>query len=139
MITYIDTLSDNGLTYEDYKEFCEVNGIEPRGNGGSHYLNWLAEENTTIFDDFLENMKYSKFAGHVSVCGRVGRWNGTFSIEPKNFDTFEDAIMACVQDCGEVSITLDKGVLTVKSYHHDGVNVFTIHREHGYFWPKYLF
>lgn len=25
-ITYLDTYNNDGLTYEDYKEWCEVNG-----------------------------------------------------------------------------------------------------------------
>ena len=66
-------------------------------------------------------------------------WWGRPTIEPKKFDTLWDAIVACAQDVNDIIVTLEKGILKVQGLHHDGTNVFTIHREHGYFWPKYLF
>lgn len=138
MITYLDTYNHDGLTYEDYKEFCEDNDITPEAEDSQDFYDWLAQETEFSVEDFRDNLKYAKF-GPVSVSGRLGLWCGSPSIETTKFDNILDAFNACVSDAWDVIVTLDKGILTVQALHHDGRNVFTIHREHGYFWPKHLF
>lgn len=139
MITYIDTYNHNGRTYDDYKEWCSDNEIEPAGEESNEFYAWLGRENDFDWEDFEANLQYSKVNGPVTVRGSLGLWWGRPTIEPKKFYTLWDAILACIDDAWDVIITLDKGVLKVQALHHDGRNVFTIHREHGYFWPKYLF
>ena len=138
-MTILDTYNYNGLTYEDYLEFCEINEIEPEGEDSRDFYEWLGHENDIAWEDLEANLSYSKVSGPVSVCGHLGLWWGNPTIQPEKFDNLWDAIMACARDAWDVIITLDKGVLKVQALHHDGRNVFTIHREHGYFWPKYLF
>ena len=138
-MTILDTYNYNGLTYEDYLEFCEINEIEPDDENSNAFYEWLAEERENAFGDLEMNLSFSKFNGPVTVCGSLGLWWGRPTIEPKKFDTLWDAIVACAQDVDDIIVTLEKGILKVQGLHHDGRNVFTIHREHGYFWPKYLF
>ena len=139
MITYIDTYNYNGRTYEDYLDWCEINEIDPAGEESREYYNWLGLENNTDWEDFQDNLQYSKVNGPVSVCGSLGLWWGSPTIEPKKFNSIWDAIVACTQNADDIIITLEKGILKVQALHHDGRNVFTIHREHGYFRRKYLF
>ena len=140
MITYINTINHNGYTYQDYIEDCEESGREPGKEASAEYYRWLGRMVDLDIEDFLANTRHSKVCrGPVTVRGHLGLWWGRPKIEPEKFDDFESAIRACWGDCDDTSITLDKGILTVVGYHHDGRNVFTIHREHGYFWPKYLY
>ena len=138
MITYIDTYNHNGRTYDDYKEWCEDNEIEAQAEDSQEFYGWLSEEDNFDLEDFRDNLKYANL-GPVSVSGRLGLWYGTRTIQTTKFDSLSDAINACFGDAWDVIVTLDKGILKVEALHHDGRNVFTIHREHGYFWPKYLF
>ena len=138
-MTIYDSYNSNGLTYADYLEFCEENGTEPKGEESSHFYNWLDMQNDLDWQDLEMNLSYSKLNGPVSVCGHLGLWWGKPTIEPKKFDTLWDAILACANNADDIIITLKRGILKVQALHHDGRNTFTLHREHGYFWPKYLF
>lgn len=139
MITYIDTMNKNGWDYNAYLEDCKEHGKTPKGEDSNDYYNFVSDMMEMDWSDFMLNLEYSKVNGPVTVHGELGLWWGSPTIEPTKFDDLKSAIVACVAGSTDVKITLDKGILEVVGYHHDGRNYFTIHREDGHFWPKHLF
>lgn len=140
MIKYLDTYNKNGYTYEDYLDYCNDNELEPKDDESNDYYDWLSEQVDLDWEDFFDNIEYVDLCQRpVTVCGKLGLWWGSPTIEPTKFDDLKSAILACAEGSWDLEVTLDKGILSVVGYHHDGRNYFTIHREHGYFWPKYLY
>lgn len=137
MITYIDTIENNGLTYEDYVQYCEDNDIQPIYDGDSYeYHQWARETAMMDWDDFLDELKYNKRTHiPVKVDGTLGLWNCHPSVS-KTFRTLRDAILTCVNDCLDVKVSYDRGVLYVTGYHHDGRNTFSIRKANGKFIPR---
>lgn len=126
-ITYLDTYNNDGLTYEDYKEWCEVNDCEPLGEDGEDFYNWLHEETNMNVECFFENLKYSKDNDRRCVIsGRLGLWHGRPTIEPVMCEDLEEAIRKCWGRCDDVEVVLENGVIYVNAMHHDGTNCFEI-------------
>ena len=123
--------------FEDFKEHCEINEIDHSqyDEESDYFHNWVWETLSMDWDDLMTNLKYDK-ENNVDcvVVGNVGRWNGTFEIEPKHFSTLEDAITACVQNCDYVVVNEMDGAIDIEAIHHDGHNNFKIHKlnEKGY-------
>lgn len=123
--------------FEDFKEHCEINEIDHSqyDEESDYFHNWIWETLSMDWDDLMTNLKYDK-ENNVDcvVVGSVGRWNGTFEIEPKHFSTLEDAITACVQNCDYVVVNEMDGAIDIEAIHHDGHNYFKIHKlnEKGY-------
>lgn len=116
--------------FSDFQEWCEMNDIDSSqyDDNSSKFFEWVNEQICFDFDDFITNLEYSNENGECVVEGKVGKWNGTFEIEPKNFDTTLSAIMACIDKCEYYTIKAIDGVLEVVSRHHDGTNVFYIYK-----------
>lgn len=126
MVTYIDTYNKNGWNYAAYLENCEDNGVEPAGEDSSAFYNWVSDMMELDMDAFFSNLEYSPVAsGPVTVRGHLGLWWGRPEIEPRRFECLADAIRACMDGAWDVTIRLDRGVLTVEGHHHDGTNYFT--------------
>jgi hypothetical protein len=116
--------------FVDFQEWCETNDIDGSqyNDESSEFFEWVNEQMGIDFDDFISNFEYSNENDECVVEGKVGRWNGTFEIEPKNFGTTLSAIMTCIDGCDYNTIKLIDGVIEVVSRHHDGTNVFSIHK-----------
>lgn len=126
-ITYLDTYNNDGLTYEDYKEWCEVNDCEPLGEDGEDFYNWLHEETNMNVECFFENLKYSKDNDRrCVVSGRLGLWHGTPTIVPVMCENLDEAIRKCSESADDIVVELDNGVVKVEGLHHDGTNCFEI-------------
>lgn len=126
-ITYLDTYNNDGLIYEDYKEWCEANDCEPLGEDGEDFYNWLHEETYMNVECFFENLKYSKDNDRrCVVSGRLGLWHGRPTIEPVMCEDLEEAIKKCCDRCDDVEVVLENGVVKVEGLHHDGRNYFEI-------------
>ena len=139
MITLIDTIENNGLTYEDYIEFCEDNDMTPYCEDSSEFYEWARETAMYDWDDFLDGLKYNR-KSHIpcKVDGTLGLWNCHPSVG-ETFRTLRDAILACAGDCADIKVCYDKGLIRVTGYHHDGTNTFSIRQADGKFIPLSVF
>lgn len=127
-ITYLDTYNDDGLTYEDYKEWCEEMEREPCGEDSGDYYDWLRDEVDINIECFFSNLRYEKgkVQNRCVISGRLGLWNGRPTIEPVMCEDLEEAIRKCWGDCCDVIVELENGVVKVEGLHHDGRNYFEI-------------
>lgn len=116
--------------FNDFQEWCKINDIDGSqyNDESSRFFEWVNEQMGIDFDDFITNLEYSNENDECVVEGKVGRWNGTFEIEPTNFGTTLSAIMTCINGCDYYTIKLIDGTIEVVSRHHDGTNVFSIHK-----------
>lgn len=132
MRTLFDNYNINDEAWlEDYKEHCEINEIEMPTNAenSTEFYEWQSEMFSMEWEDLLDNIE-SDWNNDVNcvVTGKVGRWNGTFEIEPKAFPSLRIAINTCVSNMDYVIVTEDEGIIKVEAIHHDGRNNFEIHK-----------
>lgn len=127
-ITYLDTYNNDGLTYEDYKEWCEEMEREPCGEDSEDFYNWLHEETDLDAECFFSNLRYAKgmVQNRCVISGRLGLWNGRPTIEPVMCEDLEEAIRKCWGGCQDAIVELENGVVKVEGLHHDGRNYFEI-------------
>ena len=116
---------------EAFKEHCEINEIElPTDVENScEFYDWLNDQFSMMWEDFLTNLE-NDTENNVEcvVTGKVGRWNGTFDIEAKPFDNLKRAVEACVSNCDFVIISEINGTIDIEAIHHDGTDIFKIHK-----------
>ena len=124
------TLADtdaSGFEYEDYKEWCEDNGIEPGDENSDEFWDWCREEADFNWESDLENIRYCKeYNIPVLITGHLGLWWGKPEIQPVYKESVYDAVMDCIRDMDGASVKYEDGVINVYAYHHDGCNCFTI-------------
>lgn len=126
MRTLLDTYNTEHLNYEAYKEWCELNEIEPKGENSNAFYEWIADEIQIEVDDFYANLKYCQYQHPCIVTGSVGRWNGTFEIEQTRCDNLSDAIDKCWSGCDDIIVTKRHSVIDVEALHHDGQRNFEV-------------
>ena len=119
-LVLLDTYNTEYLDYELYKEWCELNEVEPEEEDSKGYWNWFYEEIQFEVDDFFTNLKYNDYQQPCVVIGSVGRWNGTFEIEQTRCDDLSDAINKCWLGCDDIIVTKRHSVIDVVALHHDG-------------------
>ena len=122
------TSDTDGFDYEEYLDFCEANGIEPRGENSDDFYDWCREESSINFDDDLDNIENCKeYNVPVLITGHLGLWWGKPDIDPVRVESVIDAVHRCLRsaDYG-ATIEWEDGEIHVYSYHHDGCNYFTI-------------
>ena len=116
-----------GFSYEDYLEFCDINGYEPAGEDSDGFYNWVYEEIALNYEQDLENIKrFEPYNKPVSVTGTLGLWDGPHDIIPTVLGSVYDAIIECSRSADDVDVEWNDGEIIVKGYHHDGVNIFYI-------------
>lgn len=127
-ITYLDTYNNDGLTYEDYKEWCKEMEREPCEEDSGDYYAWLRDEVDINIECFFSNLRYAKGVAQnrCVVSGRLGLWHGRPTIEPVMCEDLEEAIRKCWGRCDDVEVVLENGVIYVNAMHHDGTNCFEI-------------
>ena len=144
IFTLLDTTEI--LEYADYVNFCEDNEITPEPEDSNDFWNWVNEERSLDIDDFLTNLRYAKINEEpVLITGSLGLWNGRKEIYPMLIESSEyeqrkdgswkyknPAIMKAIQKCmngmDDVKVEYANGEIVVHGYHHDGTNIFTIHK-----------
>lgn len=116
-------------TREDYKLYCEDNGMDYDDTNDSDYYAWLADQEGWDFEDMLDNCEYSKLKNYsVLVEGSVGTWRGRFEHEQTTFPDFKSAIYACMGRSCEISKVVKIGNrVEVTAIHHDGRNYHTLY------------
>ena len=116
-------------TREDYKLYCEDNGMDYDDTNDSDYYAWLADQENWDFEDMLDNCKYFKLKNYsVLVEGSVGTWRGRFEHEQTTFPDFKSAIYACMGRSCEISKVVKIGNrVEVTAIHHDGTNYHTLY------------
>lgn len=125
--TYLDTLNtDFDYLYDFYVEGYESGGEEPAGRDSREFHEYVNDVLQSEAYDFLSDLRRSKNNGPCVVFGTVGTWTGRHEIEPKKFDTVEEAIYACCDRCDYYTISQEYSALKVEAAHHDGRNYFTI-------------
>ena len=123
---YFDT---DPASYADsrdaFMEDCEFNDLDP---GTEDFNEWCARCARDDFDDFLDNLRYSKENDRPCIItGTLGLWDGRHEVIPVEMETLEAAVKRCIGESTETAEGfLEDGVFTVKARHHDGTNVFTI-------------
>lgn len=128
MKTLATTINDpQAFGYEDYLEFCDINGYTPDEDGSDGFLNWVYEEIALNYECDLQNIRnFKNYNVPVKVTGTLGLWDGRHEIAPAVFDSVYDAIIECVYRADDAEVIWDDGEIIVNAYHHDGVNVFHI-------------
>lgn len=121
------TTDTDGWSYEDYKEWCEDNGIEPEDENSDGFWEWCREETDLNWESDLENIKSCKeYDVPCIITGTLGLWWGRPTIKPERMESVYDAILRCIGEADIVTVQWNDGVVTVDAYHHDGCNCFTI-------------
>ena len=125
--------SEREVTYEEYKEHCEINEREPQPEKSEDYWDYVNDTREWDFDCMSLNLKHSKINYPVLLTGTLGLWNGRHEIYPMLFDssettTIHDAIMKCATCNGHVKVSFDNGNICVSVAHHDGTNYFEIRK-----------
>lgn len=113
----LDTQMD--IPYSEYVEFCRDNDIEPEAENSTHYWNYVNDTLQMWYDDFKDNMKYSKLFPMVAV-GYAGLWNGTARGGKVLKDV--DDLLGLFSSCDNIKIWQDKDGFHINGYHHDGTN-----------------
>lgn len=121
------TTSTDGFEYADYEEFCEINGIEPKGENSDDYYEWLADSARENYNCDLDNIRNCKqYQVRVVVTGTLGLWDGRHKVIPVVCNTVYDAIQRCVNGADDVDVWFNNGHIEVVARHHDGQNCFDI-------------
>lgn len=113
--------TDN-YTYEDYKEHCEANDVEPGEEDSTDYYDYVhscVEQDFEILNEELDTYLET----HTLVAyGSIGRWNGTHSggyIVRNRKDFYSMS-----KDCDYYKVWQDREGFHLKMTHHDGsVNI----------------
>ena len=120
--------------YEEYKENCEANELEPQGEDSGDYWDFVSESRSIEWDTFILNMHDSAQAQQPCLLtGSCGLWDGTHEIMPYKFKNVISAIVKAYKSCDDLIVNQEDGVIKVESFHHDGRNRFEIRplTEHG--------
>lgn len=123
--------TDSGLSYEDYLDFCEDNGIEPAEEDSQAFYDWVSETESMYLDDEWEDLKNLLPDTPCLVTGTLGLWNGNPTIEPFITDNLSDAVNKCVSgsDAWDYELSYSDGdkCFNLECRHHDGTNCFSIY------------
>ena len=88
----------------------------------------IADMESEDFDNCKHYLEDDEIFGdnRVIVSGTAGTWQGNIECA-KMFDNIEEALTACIKDCDYIRVKqLPRGLVEVKSSHHDGTNLFYI-------------
>lgn len=117
--------------FEEFKDYCECNDIDHTqyDEDSEFFHNWVADTLEIEWDDLMCNIRHSDTINcPCMVVGTLGLWHGKVDITPKRFERLDDAIFACIKDCGYIVIKDNDGVLSISGTHHDGTNHFNIYK-----------
>ena len=113
--------------YDEYKENCEANNIEPKNENSNKKKDYVSERRSIEYDSFVLNMENSAKAQQPCLLtGSCGLWNGRREIMPYKFSNVLSAIIKAYGSCDDIIVSQEDGVIKVESFHHDGCNRFEI-------------
>lgn len=130
----ITSTNPEGYTYEDYVEYCEINGIQPGDESSLEFAEWQVDEARECFwDDIAEIKHYKPYNVPVVVTGRLGLWDGKHEIRPVEMDSVAAAIDGAFSHSTEdMAINYDdEGFIVIYAHHHDGTNCFEVRAKDG--------
>lgn len=109
--------------YEEYKEWCEMNNIEPSEKNSGDFWDWANDNIELNIECDLDNMEYSKIKDRTFVItGAVQLWNGRRTIKPVFVRGLVNAIKK-VWGSGDVhyliELDTEKGIITSRLWSHD--------------------
>lgn len=115
-------------SYEDYKDWCEMNEVEPQGEDSNDYWEFVGQMQTMEWEDFLMNINHCELSDSKwVVSGTLGLWYGNRDIVPNIHDTLEDAVCACYgSSIADIKVEKRGDVIVVTALHHDGRNYFEL-------------
>lgn len=115
--------------YLDYLEWCKENDRNPDTKESQSFYNYVYSSLDIEWDDLMLNIKNDNDCQEECVVlGTLGLWTGRHEINAKKFFGLKDAINACVTNIDYIIIKEENGVIYVNAIHHDGVNIFEIHK-----------
>ena len=115
-------------SYDEYKENCEANELEPQGEDSGDYWDFVSESRSIEYDTFVLNMQSSAQAKQPCLLtGSCGLWDGTREIMPYKFSDAISAVEKAYCYCDDIIVKQEDGVIKVEALHHDGSNYFEIH------------
>lgn len=115
--------------YLDYLEWCKENDRNPDTKESQSFYNYVYSSLDIEWDDLMVNIKYDNDCQEECVVlGTLGLWTGRHEINAKKFFGLKDAINACVTNIDYIIIKEENGVIYIDAIHHDGVNIFEIHK-----------
>lgn len=141
-ITLIDTYNVDYDDYvEDFKEHCEINGYELRGEGHNmeglymggriSFLEWVGQcisDDCQEFWNDLLRVKKGSYIDYYVVTGSLGLWYGRRGGICHTFNNLYDALCKCSEDAYDIIGKCDGKKIEFENHHHDGTNCFTIYR-----------
>ena len=115
--------------YLDYLEWCKENDRNHDTKESQSFYNYVYSSLDIEWDDLMLNIKNDNDCQEECVVlGTLGLWTGRHEINAKKFFGLKDAINACVTNIDYIIIKEENGVIYVNAIHHDGVNIFEIHK-----------
>lgn len=128
-VTYYDNYNyDLDLYKEAYQECNDLTDEEMAEVSDNEIYEFLNDQLSMEWDDFCENLKYSKNNDAPCVIiGTLGLWHGRKDIVTVACDDLQTAINKCINNMDYVSIKQNCGHLEVSAVHHDGTNTFEIY------------
>ena len=120
--------NDDEFTYDDYLEWCELNGRAPAPEGSGEHYRWEAGQKAIHYEDDRANCRSSKTlcGARFLLTGTLGLWDGKHRIRPVIFGDFDEMVDAILSGGGIITIraTYDTDGIHFRARHHDGTNVF---------------
>lgn len=128
-VTYYNNYDyDLDFYKEAYQECYDLTDEEMAEVTYNEFYEFLNDQLSMEWDDFCENLKYSKNNDVPCVIiGTLGLWHGRKDIVPVACDDLQTAINKCINNMDYVSIKQNCGHLEVSAVHHDGTNTFEIY------------
>ena len=121
------TTSTDGLTYEEYVDWCKDNGITPAENESQAFYDRQYGQMRDNYDSDMDNItSCSKYDVDVQITGDLDLWDGKHTIEPVGCSTVAEAIRKCIKNSDDCDVWFNDGAIEVEAKHHDGTNHFTI-------------
>ena len=117
--------------FEEFKDYCEDNGIDHTqyDEDSEFFHNWVNDTLSMEWDDLIYNIRHNDTIDcPCLVVGTLGLWHGKVDINPRRFEKLEDAINTCINGCEYIVIEDNDGVVSISGTHHDGTNRFTIYK-----------
>jgi hypothetical protein len=109
--------------YEEYKDWCEMNNIEPDEKDSANFWDWANDNINLSVECDLDNMAYSKIKGRMFVItGSVQLWNRRPTIKPVFIRGLVDTVKK-LSGSGDrhfkIELDTEKGIITARQWSHD--------------------
>lgn len=119
---------DDESTYEEYRDWCEMNGIGYGEKDSEEFVRWCIDNSRADIVDLLEEAGSGSLEGTYIITGRLGLWNGHPHIRLMKVSGLRNALRMCFgeTDDQKVEISDDGKTIRISAMHHDGTNSFEV-------------